>query len=83
MKTEFSSDKPEMKGPFGGLRGRKALKWVLKKQDVRVWIEFICSEQGLVGCFCECGNETLGSIKNMKFLHQLSYYQLLMSDHAS
>jgi hypothetical protein len=44
-----SVGKPEEKRLFGNLGGRKILKQVLKKQDVRVWAGFIWIKIGTSG----------------------------------
>jgi hypothetical protein len=43
--------------------GRKTLKWILKKQDVRVWAGFSWLRIGYIG-----GNETSGYINAGNFL---------------
>jgi hypothetical protein len=46
-----------------------ALKWILKKQGVRMWAGFMWLRIGTVEGFCEHDNKPLGSIRGMKFLY--------------
>jgi hypothetical protein len=55
MYTEFSSEDQ-------GLHGRIILKWMLGKQDGKVWTEFIWLRVGQVAVSCEHGNELSGSV---------------------
>jgi hypothetical protein len=48
--------------------GKIALKWILKKQNGRVWTAFNRLRIGMVASSCEHGKEPLGSIKDEKFL---------------
>jgi hypothetical protein len=58
-----------------GVTGRVILKWILKKQGVRVWDGLFWFRIGS----SDHDNECLGFIKGKELLHQLSYCQLLVS----
>jgi hypothetical protein len=50
-----------------GVDGRIILKWILRKEDRRVWSGLFCSGyKPLAGC-CEHGTEPSGSIKMGNF----------------
>jgi hypothetical protein len=46
-----------------GLDGRIILTWILQKCDGGHGLDLSGSGQGQVAGACECGNESLGSIK--------------------
>jgi len=48
--------------------GRIILRWIIRKWDVRVWLDRCVSGEGQVSGTCECGNELSGSIKCGEFL---------------
>jgi hypothetical protein len=62
--------KPKGKRQFGrrGVDGRIILKWMFRKWDVGYGLDRAGSGEGHVAGSCECGNETLGSIKCGEFL---------------
>jgi hypothetical protein len=53
-----------------GIDGRITLKWTFKKWDVAGWhgLDQSGSEEGQVADSCECGDESLGSIKCREFI---------------
>jgi len=68
--TEFCwgnlSERDHLADP--GVDGRIILKWIFKKWDGEAWTGFIWLRIGTVAGSCECGNESLVSIKCGEFL---------------
>jgi hypothetical protein len=63
-----------------GIDERIVFKWIFKRWDGMVHrLGLSVSGQGLVAGFCECGYESLGSIKYREFLDQLNH-KLLKKD---
>jgi hypothetical protein len=55
-------------GEHPSIDGRIILRWICRKWDVRAWTGSVWLGVGQVVGTCECGNETLGSIKCGEFL---------------
>jgi hypothetical protein len=55
-----------------GRDGKIVLKWIMRKQDVRLWTGFIWLVLGSSSGSFELGNEPLGSIKGEEFIDLLS-----------
>jgi hypothetical protein len=53
------------------------LKYILRKQGMRIWTEFMWLGGKSKAGFCEHGNEKYGSIKRGEFLNKLRDYHLL------
>ena len=53
-----------------GVDGKRLLKWIFKNWDGRAWSGLIWLRIGTDGgfFFCECGHESLGSIKYKEIL---------------
>jgi len=51
-----------------GTDGRIILRWAFKKWDMGVWTGSSWLRIGTGGGTCDCGNESLGSIKCREFL---------------
>lgn len=62
-----------------GMTGRVILKWILKKQELRVWDGLFWFRIGS----SDRGNESSGFLKGKELLHELSDCQLLKKDSVS
>jgi hypothetical protein len=49
--------------------GRIILQWILDKQILRLWSGFFWLRLGTVTRCCEHGNETSGSMKDVKLIN--------------
>jgi hypothetical protein len=54
---------------YPGVDGKIKFRWIFRKQEVGYGLDQTGSGQGQVAGTCKCGNETLGSIKCVEFLH--------------
>jgi len=63
--------------------GKLILRWIFKKWEGETVLDWSCSGQGQVACFCQGGNEPSGVIKSEEILHYMRAYYVVMSCSAA